>query len=295
MMDQFVNNAGMHIDPSLMDRYSPWPKGTPVSWDFDDGWWDGTITDFSDGTYEITWSDGSSKFYSNLEKIDQMVNFASGGGFLGNLANPETQDDDYVEYDDNNMYKDYYGLKTVVYAEFSDGWWAGYIDSYQNEYYVIRWSDDSVDMFLPGEDMDEMVINGQSVPEDYGIWPVGTHVYSKFDGVWYFGTIDESRGGFYTVLWDDGSRTTYVSGAEIDEMVNNANRTGMSPFGKFAIAIFALGCVGGIAFFFVRRKNRKQQELTDLTEQVRENELDLDEGNESEYTDHPIDGEPRLV
>jgi hypothetical protein len=292
MVDQLVNNAGVNMDgASWLGSYDPYPKGTIVAWDFDDGWWDGSVTDFSNGAYEVTWSDGSSKYYSNLEKIDQMVNFANGGSFIGNLADPE--DADYMENDDN-IYGDYYALETLVYAEFKDGWWAGYIDSYEGDFYVVRWSDDSVDKFLPNEEMDEMVLNGQYIPQDYGIYAVGTHVYKEFDGIWFWGTVEYSEGGFYTILWDDGTRTTYVSGTEIDEMVKNANKSGMSPFDTFALIIFVLGSVGGIVFFGLRRK--KKQQLAALTEQVKENELVLRERNDNEYSDQPAEGgTPGLV
>lgn len=288
MIDVLVNNAGVNLDPSWMENYNPWPNGTPVTWDFDDGWWKGTVTDFSDGTYEVTWTDGSSKYYSNLEKVDQMVSFASGEGFIGNLANPETPYDDDNQYGDD-MYGDYYQLETLVYAQFTDGWWAGYVDSYEDDYYVVRWSDDSVDKFLPGEDMDEMVMNGTQIPNDYGIYPVGTHVFQMFDDVWYWGTVEYSEGGFYQILWDDGTRTTYVSGSEIDEMVNNAYSDRMSPIVMFALAIFILGILGGMAYCIVKRSKMKR-EIADLNEQVRANELDLTEGNESEYSDQPTEG-----
>jgi len=294
VVDELVSNAGAYLNPSFMENYNPWPKDTPVSWDFDDGWWDGTIADYSNGTYEVTWSDGSSKYYSNLEKIDQMVAFASGQGFIGNLADPSTQNDDY-QYDADNIYGDYYRLETLVYAEFKDGWWAGYIDSYEGEYYVVRWNDNSVDTFLPSEDFDQMVINGQSIPLDYDVYPVGTHVYSNFEGAWFWGTVEYSEGGFYTILWDDGQRTTYVSGPEIDEMVANAYKGGMTTFGKLALTLFVLGGLGGIIFFVWRRNDRKQQ-LANVEEQVRENELDLTDGNETEYSDHPAERtKPALV
>lgn len=279
MVDALVNNAANSIYPSWTDNYNPWPKGTAVTWDFDDGWWDGTITDFSDGTYKVTWSDGSYKYYSNVEKVDQMVAFANGEGFQGNLGQPAPYGDNSGNND--NFYENYYDLQTIVYAEFEDGWWAGYIDSYEDEYYVIRWSDDTVDKFLPGEDMDEIVLNGKNIPEDYSNWPDGTFVLQKFEGTWYWGTIESSEGGFYTILWDDGSRSTYVSEFEIGEMVNNAYKGG-SPFGRITIVIVVLSCVGGMAFFFIRRK---QKQSAAFNEQVRENELDLTEDDQADYSD----------
>jgi hypothetical protein len=287
MVDQLVNNAGVHMNgDSWLANYDPYPSGTLVAWDFDDGWWDGSITNFSNGAYEVTWNDGSSKFYSSLEKIDQMVNFYNGGSFLGNLADPDDVDVDFDENDDS-VYGEYYALLTVVYVEFQDGWWAGYIDSYEGNYYVVRWSDDSVDKYLPSDEMDEMVLNAQYIPKDYGIWPAGTHVKKEFDEAWFLGTIEYSNGGLYTILWDDGTRTTYVSGPEIDELVKKAHKGG---FGRFVLIIFVLGSVGGIVFFGLRRN--KRQELAAVTKQVKENELNLREGDDNRivYEDQPAKG-----
>ncbi len=272
MVDMLVNAAANNLDPTWVQNYDPWPKGTGVTWNFDDGWWNGNITDFYAGTYEVTWSDGSLKSYSNLEKIDQMVGFANGGGFQGNLAGNDDENGD-------DFYNDYYELETLVYAEFKDGWWAGYIDSYEDEYYVIRWSDNSVDKFLPGDDMDQMVIDGGSIPDDYSLWSEGTQVYGEFDGSWYWGTIEYSEGGFYTILWEDGSRTTYVSGQDIDDMVYNAYNTGF-PFGRIILAIVLLTGVGGIAFYVIDRK--RKMAAADIAQQIRENELDLAEGSYSD-------------
>jgi len=283
MVDELVNNAGLKLDPYWMEGYDPWPKGTPVSWDFDDGWWDGAITDFSSGTYEVTWSDDSFKYYSNVDKVDQMVAFASGEGY--DSEETSSYDDNY-DYDDS--YGNYYDLGTVVYAEFEDGWWAGYVDSFEDDYYVIRWSDDSVDKFLPGEEMDEMVMQAQYIPYDYGIYPVGTHVRKKFDGVWYSGEIEYSEGGFYTTLWDDGTRTTYVSGNEIDEMVIDAYKIGMSLSGKIALSLFVICFLGGVVFYSLKNNSRKKQSA-DVTESVRENELILSENNDS-YSDQQLAG-----
>jgi hypothetical protein len=285
MVDELVNNAGLHLDPNWMGGYNPWPKGTPVSWDFDDGWWDGTITDYVAGTYEVTWSDGSSKYYSNVEKIDQMVAFASGEGF----GSEEASNGDNYYANDDNMYHDYYELETVVYAEFEDGWWAGYIDSFEDEYYVIRWSDDSIDKFLPGDEMDDMVMNAQYIPYDYGIYGVGTHVRKKFDDTWYTGTIEYSEGGFYTILWDDGTRTTYVSGNEIDEMVTNAYKIGMSLPGKIILCLFVIFFLGGVAFYSLKDNIRKNQ-LTDVTESVRENELIMSQNDAGFSDQQPLPG-----
>ena len=280
LIDTFVTGAANNIDSSWIDKYEPWPMDTGVMWIFDDGFVEGNITGFARGTYTVMWSDGSVKLYSNLQKVDQMVAFYNGVGYLGKLAQPS----DYTEMD--QTYDTYYALETVVYAQFQDGWWAGYIDSYENEYYVIRWSDNSVDKFLPGEAMDDMVRNAKNIPKDYAIWEVGTRVRQKYEGKWYSGSIETSNAGFYTVVWDDGSRSTYVSGPEMDEMVKKAYKTKFS-FGNIAIALIVFGCAG-FAVFFAKDKNRKK--LAAFREQVRANELGFSDNENAGYQDE----EPRL-
>ena len=287
MIDELVNNAGMYYDPNLMGNYEPWPVDTPVSWDFDDGWWNGNITGFIDGTYEVTWNDQSTKTYSNLEKIDQMVQYAMGDDGVGAFGGG----DDY-QGDDGGDYE-YYPVGTIVYADFDDGWWAGHVDSYEGDYYVVQWSDDSYDNFRPSPEVDEMVENTQYLSfEESGIFPIGTQVYKQFDGDWYWGSIEYNAGGIYTVLWDDGERTQHISGVEMDRMVAKAANQGMSTAGKFFLSVFVFSSFAGVAFFFVRRSEKKKR-LADVTEQVNENELDLTEGNglvtnegaQTEYSD----------
>lgn len=288
VVDELVNSAGMHFDPNELDHYEPWPYNTPVSWDFDDGWWNGTITGFSGGSYEITWSDGTSKIYSSLDKIDQMVAFAAGEGFI---SDDDRQYDDYQSGDDYYAANDYYPVGTLAYAQFQDGWWVGYVDSYENDYYVVLWSDGSSDDFLPGPDMDEMVNNAQYISNDFDLYPEGTRVYSKFNGNWYWGTVEHSASGFYEILWEDGERTVHVAGDAIDEMVANAYSTtsGSSAFGVGVLSMLVLGGIAGITFFVVRGNMRKKQS-SEVTEQVQENELALTEAVVStiEYSDHPL-------
>jgi len=306
MVDALVNNAGMYYEPSLMNNYEPWLAGTPVAWDFDDGWWDGTITGFTDGSYEVTWSDKSTKNYSNLDKIDQMVQYAGGDGGdfqegYDNYQNEGSDDYQVGGYDDYEDDYQYYPIGTIVYAEFEDGWWVGHVDSYDGDYYVVRWSDNSIDNFLPGPDVDDMVENSQYIPfDESGIYPIGSSVYKEFDGAWYWGSIEYNAGGLYTVIWDDGERTNHVSGMEMDRMVANATTgQGMSNTGKaFLSLFFVFGSIAAISFF-VRRSN-KRKKLADVTEQVQENELDLTEGNglvdnegepnSTEYTDKTDEG-----
>mmetsp|Transcript_76 Transcript_76/g.179 ORF Transcript_76/g.179 Transcript_76/m.179 type:complete len:587 (-) Transcript_76:334-2094(-) len=286
VVDELVYNAAMHFDPDQLNDYEPWPIKTPVSWDFDDGWWDGTITGFKDGTYEVTWSDGTKKEYSNLEKIDQMVAFRAGEGFLGddNSNRDDTNGDDF--YSKNG----YYPIGTLVYAEFKDGWWAGYVDAYDDEYFVIKWSDDSSDSFLPGPDMDSMVDNAKFIASDFELYPEGTMVADVFNGDWYYGTVEYSSNGIYEVLWEDGERTIQVAGATFDQMVDNAYSSGLGIFGTLAIFI-AIGGVVGITFY-VAHKSKKKSRLNEITEQVQENELDLAEeiGRKGQYSDEPTEG-----
>lgn len=273
-IDHFVYDAGIQNgEPMIGTDYEPWPNGTPVSWDFDDGWWDGIITSFSDGNYEVTWSDKSTKIYSNLEKIDMMVQYAAMknesamfGPYHGNYGE---DDDDY----------EYYPIGTLVYAEFEDGWWYGNIDAYDGDYYVVKWSDDTYDNFLPGPDVDQMVLNTQLLSfEQTGMYPVGTQVYSKFSKAWYWGTIEENAGGLYTILWEDGERTYHMSGPEVDEMVIYASNRGMSTVGIVSLIVFILICVAAM-MLYVRQINRRKK-ANYVTQQVKESELDLDEENQ---------------
>ena len=274
MVDALVNNAGMYYNPTSMENYESWPLGTPVSWDFDDGWWDGSITGFTDGSYEVTWSDQSTKNYSNLEKIDQMVQYAAGDEGLGDGYGGSYGEDYSDDYE-------YYPVDTIVYTEFEDGWWMGHVDSYDGDYYVIRWSDNTFDSFLPGPEVEEMVENSQYLPfEESGIYPVGTQLYSEFQDSWYWGSIEYNAGGLYTVLWDDGERTYHQASAEMDKMVASASYSqGMSTVGASFLTLFIAGIVAATFYFYKKRSNRKKKSAT-ITEQVKESELDLAEENE---------------
>jgi hypothetical protein len=78
----------------------------------------------------------------------------------------------------------------------------------------------------------------------------------------------------------------------MDRMVAKAANQGMSTAGKFFLSVFVFSSFAGVAFFFVRRSEKKKR-LADVTEQVNENELDLTEGNglvtnegaQTEYSD----------
>lgn len=286
-VDELVTNAALVLQPHAVADYKPWEVGTPVSNIFDSGWWDGTITGYTDGTYEVTYTDGFVKYYSSTEKLDLMVAFAIGEGFGNDDDGQQNQNDDQSGILDD-MDGELYLPGTLVYAQFNDGWWAGFIESVNDDEYVVRWSDDTKDTFPPGPDMDDMVDNAQYIQNDFNLYAEGTPVYAKIDGYWYWGTVDYSAAGYHEIVWEDGERTVKMSGDELDEMVAIAyiysNKQGLSVVAQVAIATAVLGGFAGIAFF-VKRRGDKRRRAVEVTEQVQENELDLTEENINKYSD----------
>mmetsp|Transcript_38795 Transcript_38795/g.93904 ORF Transcript_38795/g.93904 Transcript_38795/m.93904 type:complete len:414 (-) Transcript_38795:181-1422(-) len=128
--------------------------GTEVSyWDTEDQrWYDGAVTGcvgtdgFHPTTYEIQWQpDGEIENVVDPDIINQYVAYAQ-------------KDDD--------LPPGVYAKGTTVYKEFfGEGWWIGEIIHYENNVYTVRWIDDSsVDMFDAGDEMDQMVVDAQFIP-----------------------------------------------------------------------------------------------------------------------------------
>jgi hypothetical protein len=253
------------------DDDEPWENGTPVSYQFDDGWWEGTITyyDIEDDTYDITWSDGSVETYLDSDQVDEMVYNAQDDDDDDEIAD-DTVNSEVITIDtvDDNADDDnpHYEIGTLVYEEFEDGWWVGNIVSYQNGYYVVRWTDNSYDSFRAGStELAEIVANSQNIPDDIAVqvYPIGTSVYRQFhDGVWYHGVIVAYQESMYTIEWEDGATTQYVQGPEMDSMVGAATTTpnGMSPTGKTILSIVISGVAIGIAACLI--KGRVQRTRT---------------------------------
>jgi len=154
VMDQMVADAAeaMGAKPNGM-----WKEGTPVA-EYEDGqWWYGTISSYdSDSGYTVAWDDGETESYSDLDFVNQMVSDAE---TQGATTTPTEEVTDAVR--DQG---DQYPVGTAVYKEFDDGWWVGHIESqYRNEY-AVRWSDGSVDTYVEGPEMDQMVNDAVNIP-----------------------------------------------------------------------------------------------------------------------------------
>ena len=134
----------------------------------------GKITDFKkDGSYEVTYSDGDVKNYSNLADVVEMVNAAAdlvrSGGYRseGDYPNP-------------------YPVGTRVYYHFPSGWYNGYVSSYNRGNYLVTWSDWS--MGSPDKGLESVkIMSTQAAQQAMGFkantskrYKVGTPVYYKF-------------------------------------------------------------------------------------------------------------------
>jgi hypothetical protein len=246
-----VRKNGPTADVDGDDAYEPWAIGTEVWYEFDDGWWQGTITDYdaAEKTYDITWSDGSVDTYYDLDKVDQMVYDAQ--------DNTEEATD---YYDDS--FQDY-EIGTFVYKEFDDGWWVGNIVAYENGSYTVRWTDNTFDNFdADSQELAEIVDNADNIPDDFDvqIYPIGTPVYLEFDdGNWYHGTIESYQESMYTVEWEDGTSTRHVTGREMDAMVAaGVPPSRMSGAGIATLSIFILMISLGLAFYIVKVVERRR-------------------------------------
>ena len=279
------------------DDYEPWDNGTPIYYQFDDGWYEGTITGYSPDTgYKTTWSDGDIEFFDDLDLVNQMVYDYSS----------------MVRDHDDGSCEDAWPAGTKIWVwEDNQGWW-GQVTICQDGVYTASWENGDVGYYDEGEDFDKMVTdakekanNGDSednfkpneAEHDFTsqTYDIGTIVYKEFEDGWYEGTItaytDETG---YTISWEDGTFDVYPAGSELDQMVadavqildkelgaglpdqDNDNEQDEPPVQvvpsiqddsdkdkKSGGAIFALllvlACGGVLAFWVQRRRQREQK------------------------------------
>jgi len=203
-----------------LDDKESWDNGTKVYNQFpNEGWWSGTITSFNKATgmYSVTWEDGSTDFFEDGDKIDQMVanaqndpqnNPAGAGSVAG--AYPS-------------------GAAVSVYEDGS--WYDGVIVEYRNGVYTVKWDeDDEIEEIQAGPIIDQMIQDSygddDAPPEENnresdfsGDLSVGTAVsYYDEDG-WVDGQIKDYSNGVYSVVWEDGSNDEYDdSGEDLAEL-----------------------------------------------------------------------------
>lgn len=203
------------------EDYDPWENGTRVNYFEDDVWYLGTITNYFDGTYTVEWDEGESDFFVDFEQVDQMV---------ADFEALETTDPA-----DEFMYGE--GTPVRMYFENDGGWWDGFIVEIRDGSYMVQWSDNSVETYPPGEEIDNGVAaaaagtdtpsvadTATDAPTEGDFYEIGTDVYKYFgeDEGWWWGTISWYDQGSYTITWSDDSTEVYSDISEVAAMVTNA-------------------------------------------------------------------------
>jgi len=231
-----------------LDERKSWDTGTKVYNEFpNEGWWSGTITLYNPDTqmYTVTWEDGSTDYYDDDDKIDQMVAYAQNDP-QNNPAGAST-----------NAVPGTYPAGTGISMYENDIWYDGIIVNFGTDVYTVKWNESGeVEEIQAGAVMDQMVVDATGTddapPAGYEGGPsppsasvpvgennsniyVGTPVsyYDDDDEDWQDGTITRYHDSTYTVMWQDGSVDEYDdSGADLKELeqaVEDAYGTDDSP------------------------------------------------------------------
>lgn len=269
---------------SELEDDEAWPTGTPVLYQYQGDWYEGTITHYFNGVYTITWvKDGEVEYFDDEDTVDKMV------AAYQNNQDPTT-----------------YNVGTVVYRYFETEkkFHHGEIVSYSNGVYEVKWSNGVVETYPAGGPIDALVQAAEdasalttappgtdapittateavmregsetmatqatqatqptggtgtgtipptaadtpadtdedtgtiaptedSTPDDTvdvtmeGSFEIGTKVYKYFEGDdFYWGTISWYSDGVYTITWEDNSKEKYDNLKEVIEMVERASR-----------------------------------------------------------------------
>jgi hypothetical protein len=206
------------LQRAVQEGYDPWKYGTTVYREFDDGWYQGSITAYGQSSYTVAWEDGTTDTFHDLAQVDQMVadaQYIPGG-------NPN---DSAVVYDP-------WADGTNVFKEFDDGGYQGTISWYDEStgLYTVTWSDGDVETYPgagAGDEIDQLVEAAAATLEGAGSTTTSpkfefeTVVYKEFEDGWYQGAVTSYEAGVYTVLWSDGTVETYGND-EISQMVADA-------------------------------------------------------------------------
>jgi hypothetical protein len=218
-VNQMVQNAEDYVG-----NYEPWEQGTLVYYQFDDGWYWGTITGYDDGAYTTTWSDGDDEVFEDLSVVDQMVKNADDNGGDEASQYGDGEGDQYEPWPSG----------TAAYYEFDDGWYQGQITGYDSDTgaYSTTWSDGENEIFTDLDAVDQMVADAANLPDpgtegdgegdQYDPWPSGTVVYYEFEDSWYEGRISDYEDGYYMITWTEGDIEYFEDTDLVDQMVSQA-------------------------------------------------------------------------
>jgi len=227
-----ISPTALSITTRQLGERKSWDTGTKVYNEFpNEGWWSGTITLYNPDTqmYTVTWEDGSTDYYDDDDKIDQMVAYAQNDP-QNNPAGAST-----------NAVPGTYPAGTGISMYENDIWYDGIIVNFGTDVYTVKWNESGeVEEIQAGVVMDTMIIDGQgdddAAPAGYeggptsvtgsaptvGAtgFPIGTPVsYYDEDGEWQDGTITRYSDSTYSVMWQDGSTDDYDdSGDDLNEL-----------------------------------------------------------------------------
>lgn len=287
VMDQMVQDA-MGDDDSPPDGYNGSPSGasdsisvgTPVSYNGDDGWIDGSITDYSDSVYTVTWEDGSTDEYddsgADLAELQQAAADANG-------------DDDSppsADSKDSVMEGPKFENGTPV-SDWEDGEWVdGTVVDFRDGNYVVQWDDEDEAEFYDSHDAEDMQELAKMTQDAMGdddappepetdLWEIGTPVAVEEEGKLWYGKIDDFNADGYSIAWDDGE-SEYLNNLDlVNEMVSTAALTPksrMSGAGKFFLSLFIVLLLGAGGFFgykFYEKRQAQQRRAKERAEEDR--------------------------
>jgi len=228
-----ISTPALSITTRQLDEKS-WDTGTKVYNEFpNEGWWSGTITSYKPGTqmYTVTWEDGSTDYYDDDNKIDQMVAYAQN--------DPQNNPAGAPANDVPGIYPA--GTELSMYEE--GIWYDGVIVNFGTDIYTVKWNESGeVEQIQAGAVMDQMVVDAvgddDAPPAGYEGGPsppsasvpvggtnsnlsIGTPVayYDDDDEDWQDGTITGNFDSTYTVMWQDGSVDEYDDfGSDLHEL-----------------------------------------------------------------------------
>lgn len=273
-------------------EYEPWDDGTPLYYQFEDGWYEGNIAGFDvdKQEYKTEWSDGDIEYFTDFDVIDQMVqNYNT---MVRDNTDGTCGDDAWPDGTDIWVYED------------DQGWW-GTVTHCQDGMYTTSWENGDVGYYPEGPAFDKMVLDAQEKTNDADAtdnfdagdvehdftsqtYDMGTVVYKEFEDGWYQGEIVDYNPatGMYSVEWSDGDVEMYFEGdEEMDQMVADAAQIpsesgpanfnddatppiqqlpqedddGKSGGAKFAIVLVVVVCSSVLTFFYMQRRNRAKK------------------------------------
>jgi hypothetical protein len=236
-------NPNNENDDDDDDDDEPWENGTPVSYEFYDGWWDGTITSYDpvEESYDITWTDGSVDTYFDLDRVDEMVYNAQDDDDDDDIiddpdedvagGNDTVSDEDTVNDEDNVNDEDTVNDDDTVNEEDNDDDTVNEEDNDNVDDTINDEDNDNDDDTINDEDNDndddtvnaDQGVNDDDYPEPE--FEIGTLVYREFEDGWWVGNIVSYEDGYYKVRWTDNSYDSYEAGStELAEMVANSQK-----------------------------------------------------------------------